>query len=525
MAQVETHSEIMIKLEPQDSQDTDSLESNDPFLVKGTYQDDVTIKSEPADEIEAFNANDELCNQHVKIESEEILVEPTQPSDQFGKTMSHGNEDCWEKSLLLEHEQLSQNSHFGAQNALPDVSCQPTPHIKTNSSKPFKNCKHMCIVCYESFSAKKELNKHLKTHTGERHICNFCYKSFTTATSLRTHKMVHTGEKPFTCHECAASFSKSTDLTRHLRKHTGEKPYKCEDCPKSFGRLDTLKDHQKTHTGERPYTCEVCSKSFALLDTLKQHSSVHTGEKRYGCPECGRAFVKSSDLKQHRRRHTGEKPYVCVLCEKRFAQLSNFKQHSRQHTGVRPFVCTVCGKAYFQQGNLNQHMASHTPVEIAQACATIKDTLSNRSNGTPQLSLDCTQKEVTLLSGSNGIPQSLSENCLELDDESTNKPPQDGTQLLQVTLPIENEIAHASQDCSQLEVTLSSKMNVTLKSPQDVSPSGDTLPDKSNETSQETQACSQVEDKIIIERPNEIVHSSSTNADVIPTNLTPVSSS
>ncbi|XP_054723043.1 gastrula zinc finger protein XlCGF57.1-like, partial [Uloborus diversus] len=66
-----------------------------------------------------------------------------------------------------------------------------------------------CEYCGKSFSSKKSLKGHLRTHT---HRITFL--------------LTHTGEKPFACKRCERTFSVKSNLLRHLKTHTGEKPYR-----------------------------------------------------------------------------------------------------------------------------------------------------------------------------------------------------------------------------------------------------------------------------------------------------------
>lgn len=61
-------------------------------------------------------------------------------------------------------------------------------------------------------------------------------------------------EKSFNCDYCTKSFRQKRDLDRHILTHTGEKPYTCHLCGKGFARKDKLIAHFRTHSDLKMYT-------------------------------------------------------------------------------------------------------------------------------------------------------------------------------------------------------------------------------------------------------------------------------
>ena len=82
--------------------------------------------------------------------------------------------------------------------------------------------------------------------------------------------IIHTEiqRKPYQCSQCYNSYTKKSNLLRHLRTHTGEKPYQGSHCNKAFSVSSNLKSHIMTHTGEKPYKCIHCEKSFSQYNKL-----------------------------------------------------------------------------------------------------------------------------------------------------------------------------------------------------------------------------------------------------------------
>ncbi|XP_031635426.1 zinc finger protein 569-like [Contarinia nasturtii] len=133
--------------------------------------------------------------------------------------------------------------------------------------------------------------------------------------------------KRYKCGYCEYSNKYKSHLDRHVRTHTGEKPYQCNICHKEFVQLHNMKKHKTTHSSEYRFHCCGCFIGFSKKSEKDAHEKV-CRSRRYECHICKKLLTLSKNqLIRHMRQHNGEKPFICKICMRSFTLKNNLRRH------------------------------------------------------------------------------------------------------------------------------------------------------------------------------------------------------
>ena len=217
--------------------------------------------------------------------------------------------------LSLSLNVVSSNEHIAEEKdgietdqLLTEESGKPDGRIHSDNSKPTVKKLHHCTVCKYASNCKKNVDRHMRRHTGLIDMCHYCGFSTCDPSYLKKHiAQKHEKTNKFKCTECSFTCSVGEILNKHIKfKHQGYRrkitERKCPHCDYTTTATNhVFQTHiKRKHSKVRPYACPHCSHTTTDEDYLKSHiRSVHEKIRPFKCPHCSYSAALKQNLNVH----------------------------------------------------------------------------------------------------------------------------------------------------------------------------------------------------------------------------------
>ncbi|CAG5126880.1 unnamed protein product [Candidula unifasciata] len=228
-----------------------------------------------------------------------------------------------------------------------------------------------CTVCSRTFTAKNNLKRHIRIHTGQRpYQCLQCSQSFARRDDLKGHMLRHDYNKPFRCSLCKKGYTDRACVKNHMAKeHRSRLMHVCPQCGESYDQEEAFTAHKKTHPELQQFSCSTCSFiGNNNLMTLK-HSLLHS-HKLFSCKPCNAYFADPFDYTNHVRKHKKSdsfSQYVCCFCDIALSTYEQYVRHEYSHAQGKIHACKICKKQFKNKFLLQEHALTHEMPQAASA--------------------------------------------------------------------------------------------------------------------------------------------------------------
>jgi len=227
--------------------------------------------------------------------------------------------------------------------------------------KDEKQGKLTCEICGKQYKYWQDMKGHMDMHQGAMYLCDKCDKSFTFKKHLVKHKKSHNTVKDYACTICSWATNDKRNYKKHiLSKHESIWTFKCDDCEFTGPTSKSLNAHTFcVHERGEP-KCHLCNyvakykikgKFQSNLDEkLKMHMkqkhqpNVKKESIKIKCDVCDYWALKY-EVKHHKRKHHGSLKLICEKCGYNIRKEKNVftieKHNLYIHEGKTP-QCSQC---------------------------------------------------------------------------------------------------------------------------------------------------------------------------------------
>lgn len=162
----------------------------------------------------------------------------------------------------------------------------------------------LCQTCGKVLYTKKAHQNHVQHHRKMKEKKDKS-KDVKPPKKMTEKDLAEFKPKTFHCDLCSKSFRGKDTLQRHIRTHTGEKDYICEICSKGFYTKSEINRHIRYHRKHYRYICDICTKGFVDKTRFRHHMMAHKNVRPHKCPICNKEFILRGKMKIHlARRHS-----------------------------------------------------------------------------------------------------------------------------------------------------------------------------------------------------------------------------
>lgn len=264
-------------------------------------------------------------------------------------------DEYWLIKITLHNIEILQFNHSLFHCLYFNIFQENVDHKLKNATKRFLCCKH----CKKTFTVRKDLVEHLKTHEFRDSFCVICEKQFSSTEALDKHLRLRS---VYSCSVCRYITHCKQRLTRHHAMHKTKEEMVLLNDEQPAPASQTHTKENNTSAGETlktdsgSFRCPACDEIFIDYQELKTHST--SGCNRLICKYCNKIFLpsKSRQYNRHLKTHKIKKRFSCPYCPYICDRKRSLTDHISKHTGEYRFSCSLCDYKCTRNVSLKLHM-------------------------------------------------------------------------------------------------------------------------------------------------------------------------